>query len=162
MANVKADMTELNNILRCIKKDYTLRIGILGNDADEQHGEDSGLKNVEVGTFHEFGTNKMPRRSFLEDPLKEKLSFSNSNIKPLKKVLWKQFFVKNAPEKFFRDLGSKARDIIEEAFNTNGFGRWKQLSTARAKEKQRKNLSSHILTDTTQLRHSISFTVIKK
>lgn len=187
MANVKADLTELNNIMRMLKEDYTLRIGIIGSKAEAVHDSESGLTNAELGTFHEFGSEKIPnhppRRSFLEDPLKMKLNINNEDMKPLKKVLWKQFFVKQSPKQFYLDLGAKALEIIDSAFNSGGFGMWKPLakSSREAWERKvgiygwqkaksiatfRKGLNKSIdrepLTDTGKMRKSISFKVIKK
>lgn len=186
MANVKADLTELNRLLKMLRKNYTLRIGIIGNKATTEHDDKSGLTNAEIGTFHEFGSasgDHPPRRSFLEEPLKMKLNFNNEDMKPLKKVLWKQFFVKKAPEQFYNDLGAKALRVIKSAFNTSGFGMWKPLaqSSRRAWEKKKgilgwqtaKSIASfrkglnlsldrEVLTDTGKMRKSISFKVIKK
>lgn len=186
MANVKADLTELNNLMRMLKKDYIVRVGIIGNKATAEHDDKSGLTNAEIGTFHEFGSasgDHPPRRSFLEDPLKMKLNFNNEDMKPLKKVLWKQFFVKKSPEQFYNDLGAKALEIISSAFNTACFGLWKPLAassrrawekkkgilgwqTARSIASYRKGLNLSIdrepLTDTGKMRKSISFKVIKK
>lgn len=197
MANVKADLTELNRLMKMLKTQYTVRVGIIGSNATAEHNDD-GITNAELGTFHEFGgTSKHgkeqpPRRSFLEDPLKMKLNFNNEDMKPLKKMLWKQFFVKNAPEQFYNALGAKALEIIENAFATNGFGMWKSLSMPLFSERwdiaerayasiERKMLKGkipydlqklnsymeqvknpQILTDTGKLRKSISFKVIKK
>lgn len=197
MANVKADLTELNRLMKMLKTNYTVRVGIIGNKATAEHNDD-GLTNAELGTFHEFGgTSKNgkeqpPRRSFLEDPLKLKLNINNEDMKPLKKVLWKQLFVKKAPDQFYNDLGAKALEIIEGAFNTNGYGMWKSLSmplfskrwdlAEKAYARLEKRMLSgktpynraeldaaieqvknpQILTETGALRRSISFKVIKK
>lgn len=177
---VNANIDGLENLMKNLKKDWRVRVGIMGSKASAQHDSKSGLTNVEIGTFHEFGTSKMPQRSFLMMPLQEKLS---EEIPKMKKVIFKQFFVKNSAEQFFYDLGSKALDIIESAFNSNGFGQWKALTssthsaweskadisgwrTARSiasfRKGLKKSLSRQILTDTGKLRRSISFKVIKK
>jgi hypothetical protein len=197
LANVKADLTELNRLMKMLKTNYTLRVGIIGNKATAEHNDD-GLTNAELGTFHEFGgTSKNgkeqpPRRSFLEDPLKLKLNFNNADMKPFKKVLWKQFFVKKAPEQFYNELGAKALEVIEGAFASNGYGMWKSLSMplfskrwdladkaygrlekqmlsgkipydlARLNNALEEIKNPQILTETGALRHSISFKVIKK
>lgn len=179
MAKVKADLTELNNLMKMLKKDYRVRVGILGSKAAQQHDSKSGKTNVEIGTFHEFGTSKMPQRSFLRMPLETKLS---EEIPNLKKTIFKQIFIKNAPDKFFKDLGNKALDIIEDAFNTEGFGYWTRLKRSTREAFSRKaagagwrngsitkfrkglnaQLDHQILTDTRRLRRSISMKVIKK
>lgn len=176
-AKIKYDMTNLENIVRSLKQDYVLRVGILGSKAKGNHDSESGLTNAEIGTVHEFGSGNVPRRSFLEDSLKYKLKFNTEQFKKLKRVLFKQFFVKNAPQVFLQDLGAKCLEIIEEGFATNGFGMWKSLSAAtyaaRAKKAKidtskatKRSLNywfNHpILTDTGKLRKSISFKVIKR
>lgn len=176
-SNVKYNMDGLDNIIKSLKNDYVLRVGILGSNAKNKHDKDSGLTNAEIGTFHEFGTSKMPRRSFLEDSLKFRLQFNSEQFKQLRKVLFKQFFIKNAPQKFLQDLGAKCLEIIEEGFATNGFGMWKPLS-AEAEQAHYKKArfnpknptpaslerlhKTNILTLTGKLRRSISFKVMKR
>lgn len=179
MAKVNANIEELNKLLRLMKNDYRMRVGIIGNKAAAQHDNKSDLTNAQIGAFHEFGTSKMPQRSFLLMPLQEKLS---DEIPKMKKYIFKQFFDKKAPKQFYMTLGSKALDIIEAAFNTNGFGEWKALSnsTTAAWEKAkgikgwrnakristvrkglRLSLGRQILTNTGKMRRSIRFKVIK-
>lgn len=171
-SNVKANLNGLNSILKGLKDDMVLRVGIIGQKAKAQHDSKSGLTNTDIGTFHEFGTSKMPQRSFLERPLKERLNFNNSEMADMRKVLFKQLFVKGAPEQFFKDLGVKAMDTINAAFETNGFGEWKPLTgptvnrraskiKGKAKQEEFKHLHN-ILTDTGSMRRAIDFKVIKK
>lgn len=179
MAKIDANIDGLNDLIKSLQKnDYKVRIGIIGSKAETQHDNKSGLTNADIGTFHEFGTSKMPQRSFLLMPLVEKLP---EEISKMKKEIFKNLFVKQSAPKFYAQLGSKALDIIENAFNTNGFGQWAPLTdrTMGAWEKKkgvanwrtgtiaqfRKGLriagGRQILTNTGKLRHSISFKVIK-
>lgn len=179
------DVKNLEDVINALKEDYTLRIGIIGAKATQTSHKNSSKTNAEIGTFHEFGTSKMPRRSFLEDSLKLKLKFNTEKMRELRRVLFTQFFIKKAPQKFLQDLGAKCLLIIEDGFATNGFGRWKPYakSTERAIAKKNKVLTmdkaknaklptyrkasnfwtfKNILTDTGKLRHSITFKIIKK
>lgn len=170
---VKSDTKGMDDLIKMLtEQNLTLRVGILGSKAKGEHDGESGLTNAEIGTFHEFGTVKMPRRSFLEDSLKLKLKFNTEEMKEIKKKVWNNIFVKNEPKKFFEDLGAKCLDIIEEAFATNGFGNWKPLSETtqnkrlgkikRRSQKEYNYWAKHpILTDTGKLRRSISFKVLK-
>lgn len=168
---VNADLSGLNDLISALNKEYTLRVGILGSQAKAKH-KGSDLTNAEIGTFHEFGGEKMPRRSFLEDSLKFKLDFSREDMKPLKKQIWKLVFVKKKIEQFYQDLGAKCLQIIEEGFATNGFGMWQPLSKRseqskinKVKSKKKREIywtEHNILTDTGQLRRSITFKVFKK
>lgn len=170
MADIKIhyDDKELKRIMRMLKEDYTLRVGIMGSKAKSQNHKKSNVTNAELGTFHEFGTKKMPQRSFLFKPLQQELQFTNPEMKDLKKSIFKQFFVKNTPKQFFMDIGTKALSVIEAAFNTNGFGEWKSLTEStesRFRKARKKNIKKNgyqILTDTGKLRRSISMKILKR
>lgn len=180
MANdskVQFNMDNLQNLVKSLKKEYVLEVGILGSQAKAKHDKNSSLTNAEIGIIHEQPDrdgNKMPRRSFLEDSLKFKLNFNKEQFRELRKVMFKQFFIKNAPEKFLQDLGAKCLEIIEEGFATGGFGMWKPLSPRREKERSKglpKRVTKRsltywfnhpVLTDTGKLRKSISFRVKAK
>lgn len=172
MANdvkIKYDDAELRKLMRLLKKDYRVRVGILGTKATAQHDSKSKLTNAELGTYHEFGTSKMPQRSFLMMPLQEKLG---EEIPKMKKEIFKQIFEKKTPEEFYKQLMSKALQIIKEAFETGGFGEWKSLSPAYEKRRINKVktkkgreqywFNHNILTDTGKLRNSITGKIIKK
>ena len=128
---IKYNDDGIKDLINSLKKDYFLRIGIVGSKATKAEHEDTHLTNAELGTIHEFGSadgKHPPRRSFLEDSLKFKLKFNESKLKDLRKSLFKNFFVKKAPKQFLEELGAKCLLIIEEGFATNGFGMWKPLS----------------------------------
>lgn len=138
MANDKTKVTynldNLEKLMKCLKDDKFIRVGIIGGKASAQHDSKSGKTNAEIGGYHEFGgTSKNgkeqpPQRSFLWMPLKEQLKFDNSEMKEIKKAMWKQVFVKKSPDAFWQTLLTKSLEIIEEAFDTEGFGQWKPLS----------------------------------
>lgn len=184
-AKIKYDTKNLDDIISMLKKDYKLRVGIIGAKAKAKNSEN--LTNAEVGTFHEQpdgpGTGKMPRRSFLLDSILHEINFNSEKMKPVKKFLFTQFFDKKAPEKFLADLGSKCLIAIETGFATNGFGRWKAWSESYTQRRKRMvkrmprlfkgtgirlkmarelyGLYLNILTLTGKLRHSISFKIIR-
>ncbi len=137
MAKVQGNLDGLNKLTKLLKEDYTLRVGILGSRARSQHDSESGVTNAELGVFHEFGTVKMPQRSFLWMPLVEKLNFDNPDMQNFKKVVWKQLFVKKAPEEFYKALAELAMTAINECFATRGFGMWKPLSDSTTKAFER-------------------------
>lgn len=197
MAKVKTDITNLKKLIKGLKTDCKLRVGILGSDAKHKHA-DSSLTNAELGSVHEFGADinhpggtpykivgngrarfvpksegqglpvtkphgiHIPRRSFLEDPLKQGFNFNKDEMKPVKKSIWKSVFVKNKPEEFLNMLGGKALDIIRTSWDAGGKPEWTSLTAATKRQKAKKGGSPNILTDTGQLMGSISFKVIKK
>ena len=207
MANVKADLSGLDNMLKKLKSNKSVKIGILGSDAKQQHDGKSGLTNAELGAVHEHGktiqipahtisvyrsintqgdfkyrgrfrkkklksTNwqeehhvdaysiTIPRRSFLYDPLMEKLG---DLIKSRKKEAWRAYFVKNKPEDFLGLIGSSGLAIVRQAF-TMGFPGWQPLTASTVRYKQRMGYSPNTLVTTGQggLSSSISFEVVDK
>lgn len=183
-AKIKYDTKNLDDIIAMLKKDYRLRVGVIGSKAKQKNGSKT---NAEIGTFHEQpngpGKGIIPRRSFLIDSILHELNFNSEKMKPIKKFLFTQFFDKKAPEKFLQDLGAKCLLAIETGFATNGFGRWKAWSASYEAKRKRMvkrmpslfkgtgirlkvareliGLYSNILTLTGKLRHSISFKIFK-
>lgn len=194
MANetrIKADISELNNLIRLLKKERKVRIGIIGSKAAAQHDSESGLTNADLGAVHEFGAEishpggtpykilsngraqfvkksegeglpvtqaheiTIPRRSFLEEPLKMKLP---KEIKKLRKYIFKQIFVKKAPDEFYKALMSISLKIVKDAFETGGYGQWKSLT---ASSRRRKRGTNKTLMDTRGLRDSITGKIVK-
>lgn len=173
-ASVKFDMTNLNELIRSLKQNYFLRVGIIGSNAKAEH-PNSGLTNAELGTIHEQPDNdgsKMPKRSFLEMPLKEKLKYDDKGWRQVKKSAFKNIFIKKKPIQFYNDLGQECLQIIEDAFATNGFGSWqawsepylkKRMGEIKSKKKREAFESEHnILVATGKMRRSISFKVMSK
>lgn len=183
---IKYDIQSLEDTLKMLRDEYTLRVGIIGSQAKKQHKGDGkqSLTNATLGTFHEFGSesvpNHPPRRSFLEDSLKFRLNFNAQEFKDIRKQLFKQMFDKKAPEKFLAELGAKCIEYIHEGFETNGYGAWKSYSESYWKQRdkiaQGKGkreltrlrhsleywISHSMLNVTGQLKNSISFKVFKK
>ncbi len=153
---IKANVDGLEDLMRSIKKaeKWRLRVGILGSKAAAVHDSKSGLTNAEIGTFHEFGTKKIPARSFLFQPLSEKLSLTD-----WRKEAWKDYFIKFKPEDFYKYLTTITLKIVEGAFETGGYGKWKPLTAATLRRPRGTNKT---LMDTRALRDSITTKVLKR
>lgn len=172
-AKVAFNIDNLQDLIKSLKQDYFVRVGIIGSKATTSHNK-GDLTNAELGTIHEQPNNdgtKMPKRSFLEMPLKEKLKYDENQFKQIKKSAYNSIFIKKNPKDFFNMLGSACLQIIEDAFATNGFGSWQSWSDSytqrRLKAKKTKKgretfwSDNNILTNTKQLRRSISFKTMK-
>lgn len=117
-------------------------------------------------------TIEIPRRSFLLDPLQEKLNLTTDENKYLRKELFKRYFDDKAPEKFYKALETKALQIIDQAFMTNGYNKWTSLSQAylkrkinsvKSKEKREEYAKNNkILVSSGDLKRSISGRIIKQ
>lgn len=148
---IHLDIKELEAITKELKTNAYIKIGILGN----KNSRNDKNTNASIGLQHEFGSasKNIPERSFLRMPLKEKMS------KRLLEI-GKQVMIgisKNNAMLFLKKLGVLGEEIIQQAFDTGGFGKWANLSERTIKEKG----FDTKLVETTQLRKSITSEVKK-
>jgi hypothetical protein len=125
---------------------------IATSKAYKSDGDKTAPTVLEVGIWHEYGTQFVPMRSFLRAPFIEKQSDLKRVIDgQFKLVLQKGLDVEVALGR----VGLMARNISVGAFKTQGYGQWPdiQQSTKDAKG------SSGILIDTGLLRNSITWVV---
>lgn len=173
-SSMKFSNKNLDEIIKVLRKKIILRIGIMGADAQAEH-EGDGLTNAQLGAIHEQPDNdgkKISKRSFLLEPLLEKLNLTTDENKYLRKELFKRYFGDKTPEKFYKVLGTKALQIVDLAFMTNGFGRWTPLSqtylkrkinSVKSKKKREEYAANNkILIRSGALKRSISMKIIKQ
>ncbi len=141
---VEMNLLPLEKLLKGIKNIPKVTIGIV---------DDS--RNATVGAYHEFGTSRLPARSFLRVPLmtmmKKKidddLKFSRDELDAM---------VKEGNLKILsQEIGQLALEVVHEAFDTNGFGQWPPDKPSTIEHKH----SDQVLVETGQLRDSISVVV---
>ena len=130
----------MNELIKSLKDEHFLRVGILGSKATAQHDQKSGKTTAQIGSYHEFGSQKVkdhpPRRSFLEDSLKFKIDFNSQELQALKKDIFKYMFEEKNPKKMLNSMGTMCLLAIKQAFETNGFGKWKPLASLKTVEKR--------------------------
>lgn len=171
-------MSGFEELEKQLKKDYTVRVGIMGSKGNALHrtqGSKQSLTNAQIGTFHEQPNNdgkKLPKRSFLEEPLKKNLYKWISDNTPEFSKMFSDFKIREV----FTAIGIEATNIVDDAFATNGYSSghgWKPLAESTERAAQRKYLKTHktlrnyqqrinILTLTGQLRKSITYKVTEK
>jgi hypothetical protein len=143
----------LEKIIAALGKSPMARVGILGSSPRS----DSDLTNAQVGACHEFGTSKLPERSFLRIPIQERM-------RP--ELEASGFFTSEALVNIaeagslvpvMQKVAILAEGIVADAFDTGGFGRWLPLSP-KTLEKKRVH---QILVETQQLRNSITSEVVE-
>jgi len=106
----------------------------VGLPSDKVGGEiyQDGQSIIDVGAQHEYGTNKVPMRSFLRMPFEVKKDEMGSFIQSqFRRVLEKKKPAKDAMEL----IGIQATNISKEAFRSNGFGNWAPLAERTKKAK---------------------------
>jgi len=129
------------------------KLGIFGDKG--KRDEDTKAANADIGAFLEFGTKKMPRRSFLLDPLTIK---GKELTKKTEQIIDRYIDEENGIEKILELVGIYGESIVQEAFETGGFGAWEPIKEATANRKG----SSQILIDSSQLRRSVISKVEKR
>lgn len=145
MPKVKLDISNLKKIINSLSDNKKIRIGILGNKDSRDKGS-----NATIGLKQEFGSfsEKIPARSFIRRPLQDNLG---KELSPLFKNIMPSL-EKLGIEPVMKKIGIKAEEIIQNAFNTGGFGKWAPLSERTIKKKGHDKK----LIDTVQLRRSIT------
>lgn len=129
-------------------------VGVISDQLTKRVYKD-GTPLLEVAATNEFGTSKIPRRSFLKMTFEIKSNEMNSFIQnQYKKVFEKGRSTNQA----LGLVGVKAKNLVAEAFNTGGFGRWKPLSPETIDARPKKTTT--ILIDTGTLRTSITWKVV--
>lgn len=156
----------LDELLKAMKsKSITAKIGILGSKDSRTPTENGGsTSNATIGAAHEFGSSKLPQRSFLRMPISEKLpkEIEQANIfgeNNLKEIIKTGSFAQ-AVEK----IAIMAVGIVQDAFNTEGYGTWPALNDDYkawkvSYSKKGSTSAVQILTLTGQLRDSITYEI---
>lgn len=121
------------------------------NSAANKTAKKENVKVVQVGAWHEYGTRKTPKRSFLREPFLEKEKEIGSFInKQFKKIYDGQ-----SVDKGLELIGAYCTNISKASFRNNGYGQWKPLKQSTIKAKG----SSKPLIETGTLRNSITWVV---
>lgn len=156
---VQLNTKALDDLIRVFKGEMPVaRVGILGqgNARTMQVQNASGKfdtvtsSNAEIGAAHEYGTSKMPQRSFLRMPLMEKLNGEIEKSGGYKDETIKEVIRNRSIKPYMQKIAALAEAIVLDAFNTNGFGKWAPHKPGYT------NNTGQILVDTQQLHNSIS------
>jgi len=152
MDDVELDTKNLDNFIKALKDELPrVYVGILGDKSARSGGP---VNNATIGLYHEFGTEKMPKRSFLRQPLGDHLKSTMDNSGVFDADAMKEVIRSKSVITWLKKLGVLAEGIIKEGFNSNGYGKWKPHAPGYH------NNTGNILVDTQQLRDSITSEVI--
>lgn len=186
--NNKVVLKKLNNLVKDLSRDISIRVGIIGSQGSAKH-PDTDLTMAHLGAIHEFGANiktteKMrgffwykwgihksnedvviPARSFLRMPL-----ISKEGKKVLTQAVKEQLsddndlnkYIGEHDKKFLTDIanivGLTALQRVQEAFETGGFGKWQAVTPFSIKNRKG-DAGNQPLDDTGDLRNSITYEV---
>lgn len=145
------DSKNLNQILKAFKGVAVAKVGILGQKNARK--KSAQKTNAEIGAIHEFGLNGI-ERSFLRVPISDHLQAYIEKAGKIKPAMLKEIVREGTSKPWARKLGIIGEQIVADAFDSGGFGKWKQSDMSRKKVKQ-------TLVETQQLRNSISSEVVE-
>lgn len=140
---VNSDFTGLDKFVKGISTQMVVRVGIMGNKANRK---ETAATNAEVGFVHEFGTSKIPKRSFLRMPI---FQYAEDILGMVKKAGALKKLAAGKSIQVLADLGIACESVVVKAFAASGWGSWPAKSDGEP---------SHLV-DTGQLRRSISSVV---
>lgn len=147
---VTIEIKGLQQLLKALKKKLPIaRVGILADKNSRAGG--STATNAAIGAAHEFGTDKMPQRSFLRVPIAEHLAKKMEDSGALDESTLKEVIKSGSAVTWVKKIAVIAEGIVAEAFATGGFGKWPGW-----KNPNYKNKDNRLLVDTGQLRDSIT------
>lgn len=136
------------------------KVGVLSETNTRSPGEDGGTDagtNVEIGAAHEFGSQSqgVPMRSFLRMPLNQRSKQIAESA--LGGDMASELIEAGGLDLAAERLGIAAEAVVQEAFETRGFGTWPANSESTITSKG----SDSPLIDTGQLRGAITSKVEK-
>lgn len=168
----------LDNLIKALSENASkVRLGILGSHAQRManvqtdsitgesfhDGEISTANNAEIGLKHEFGgpstlpngkVINLPQRSFLRVPLIQQYQKYLDASGAFDRATLMSVLKKGTFEKWLSKLGMVGEQVVLEAFDTGGFGEWKESNMSFKTNHQ-------TLVETQQLRNSITSEVTK-
>lgn len=144
---IELNTKNLDKFLKALKgKLPVARVGILG-DKNSRDGKISS--NAEIGLQHEFGSSKLPMRSFLRVPISDNLKRYLENSEAFSKEVLKKVIQESSLAEWVAKIGIIAETIVADAFDSGGFGKWKPSNMTNKQNHQ-------TLVETQQLRNSIT------
>lgn len=125
------------------------RVGILGG----ANARNDGTTNAQVGAAHEFGTTKLPMRSFLRVPLTEHLEKRMESSGAIDADILSHVIKEGSVLPWLTKVAHLAVDVVLGAFDSGGYGKWKGWAPGYS------NNTGMILVDSQQLRNSITMEI---
>lgn len=148
----------LDRFIKALKRSDAPRasIGILGGDTRAARPGETGAKsNAEIGAYHEYGTTRVPMRSFLRMPLATRLAPALEAAAALDEDVLKEVLRTKSIRPWLSKVAILGLAVVQEAFDTGGFGEWAPLAPSTWERKE----VNQILVETQQLRRAVTWEV---
>ena len=182
---ISFDVGELKSLARAIKASRNMRVRVglfpdkaarleaskdIKNRTKEGYrktveGSVSAFTNPELGAIHEFGSKTrgfgpwkhagpIRARSWLLMPI---MLFLRPTVEGKGRAWWRSSLSTKGMHSTMKKLGICAENVIQNAFETGGFGHWQKLKAATIRRKG----SSAILIDTGSFRKAVASKVVR-
>lgn len=145
---IQIDTKQIDHLIKAFKKKMPVaRVGVLGGKTIRAN--QNAQTNAQIGAYHEFGTTKMPRRSFLRVPIAEHIQKYLAEAGAFNQDLLRNVIKKGSFIEWVALIGKVGETIVLDAFDSGGFGKWKPSNMSVKQNHQ-------TLVETKQLRDSIT------
>ena len=157
MSDVKLDIKGIEVFQQILKTTKSkVLVGIMaeagGKDHVDENGKSSGVTNADVGAAHEFGTERLPVRSWLRVPLNTYFYRNMRSAGAFSPAKLKELFATKSFSTWLAKAGAVGVATVNEAFNSEGNGTWPPSDMSRKTNHQ-------TLVETHQLRDSVTYEV---
>jgi hypothetical protein len=146
-SEISGDFSKLEALIADLKEKHYVDIGVFGTAVTPE-----GMPVAEYGAYNEFGSitrpDHPPKRSFIRMPLQN----HNGKIVEYVGKHAKEHLEAGDVKAIFEDIGIGGESVIQEAFDTRGFGTWKENADSTI---ERKGSDAPLIDDGT-LRHAIT------
>ena len=102
-------------LLLRFRRGVNLRVGLVGPAAEAAHPKGRGLTVAEIGTFHEFGTETIPQRSFVRATVDEDIERTRGLLRRIAVAVLRGV----APQWAARKFGQSMVDAMTKRINSN-------------------------------------------
>lgn len=164
MNTVRTNFKTLDTLKRQVDElaKSRVQVGLFADTASRTAEPGRIASNPHLGAVHEFGlsysvlgngaTITIPERSWLRMPLS---MYLGPEIEA-KGESWIWLIITRGAKRTLSHLGAIAEDVIQEAFNTAGWGAWPSLAKI---TKDRKG-NARILIESSQMREAVSSRIV--
>lgn len=147
MSDEAVNIKGLDGLLKALKNIPNVKVGILGG----KNSRSDTSTNASIGAKHEYGDENMPERSFLRVPISDNLQTYLDKNGAMDPDVLKRLIKEGTFAEYIKKIGVTAEEIVTDAFDTGGFGKWAEWSNPNYQ-----NNTGQILKDTQQLSRSIT------
>lgn len=123
-SSVSVNLDKLKDLYESLKTKPSIEVGVFSNKT----ARSDGMTNATLAAIHELGAPEhgIPPRSMLREPISDHATEIMNSVRGQAELLVKA----SGPMRLWKLIGVAAEKIVLQAFQTGGFGKWKELKYA--------------------------------